>query len=359
MTTGTRSGQLPARGGHRDEGPRDRESSGPSAWSLVQVGELNDADSPRLLGEDPEHIRILAEAETPPILVHRQTMRVIDGMHRLRAAKLNGRPQIEVKFFDGSEADAFLRAVEANIAHGLPLAIADRKAAAQRIIRSHPQMSDREVARCAGLSDKTVAAIRRASPDIPHSNLRTGADGRVRPLDVSEGRLRAARVLEQRPDATLREVAKAAGISLGTAQDVRRRVSQGLDVVSAGTDEGSAPQTGADAKRPVARAEGGTTGRNGAPAAAPAPVDTGRYLDRLGRDPAVRSTESGRELLRWLWAHEAALRKWPELKSAIPPHCVDAVAQLIDQYSSSWQRLLKDVGGFHAAGQADGGRPRP
>jgi ParB-like chromosome segregation protein Spo0J len=356
MTTGTGNGHLPARDAHRDEDPRNRESSGPPGWSLVQVGDLNEADSPRRLGEDPKHVRILAEAETPPILVHRQTMRVIDGMHRLRAAKLNGRPHIEVEFFDGSEADAFLRAVEANIAHGLPLGTADRKAAVQRIIRSHPQMSDREIARCAGLSDKTVAAIRRSSPDIPHSNLRRGADGRVRPLEASEGRLRAARVLEEHPDATVREVAKAAGISLGTAQDVRRRVTEGLDAVSAGTDKDSSLGTGA--KRPVARAEGGTAGRNGAPAAAPVSVDAQRYLDRLGRDPAVRSTDSGRELLRWLWVHEAALRKWPELMSAIPPHCADAVTRLMEHYMSSWQHLLQDVGESRTASRADGSRSR-
>lgn len=161
---------------------------------FVRINELKNADSPRLCGEDLEHIRVLAEMETPPILVHRQTMRVIDGMHRLRAAELNGRSRIEVEFFDGSEADAFVRAVEANIAHGLPLAMADRKAAALRIIRSHPDMSNREIARCVGLSDKTVAMIRRSSADIPHSNVRKGADGRVRPLGASEGRLRAARV---------------------------------------------------------------------------------------------------------------------------------------------------------------------
>ena len=178
--------------------------------SFVHVDELKNADSPRLRGEDLEHIRVLAETETPPILVHRQTMRVIDGMHRLRAAKLNGRSKVEVEFFDGSEDDAFLRAVEANIAHGLPLAMADRKSAARRIIRSHPDMSGREIARCVGLSDKTVAMIRRTSPDIPHSNVRKGADGRARPLDVSEGRLRAARVIAERPEATPREVAREA-----------------------------------------------------------------------------------------------------------------------------------------------------
>jgi len=63
------------------------------------------ADSPRLAGEDAEHIWILAasEASLPPILVHHPSMRVIDGMHRLRAAVLRGDEQIAVDYFHGSE----------------------------------------------------------------------------------------------------------------------------------------------------------------------------------------------------------------------------------------------------------------
>jgi hypothetical protein len=60
-------------------------------------------------------------------------MRVIDGMHRLLAASMNGRDTIEIRLSDGSPQDAFLRAVEANVTHGLPLSQADRRAAAKRI----------------------------------------------------------------------------------------------------------------------------------------------------------------------------------------------------------------------------------
>ena len=145
--------------------------------------------SPRLNGEDRAHIARLAETETPlpPILVDRRTMRVIDGMHRLMAASLQGRETIDVMFFDGSEADVFLRAVQENIAHGLPLSQADRRAAAERIIASHPHMSDRAIGHSAGLAAKTVAAIRKSSSEeIPQSNARVGRDGRVRPLDSGE-----------------------------------------------------------------------------------------------------------------------------------------------------------------------------
>ena len=87
----------------------------------VPVLTLRPADSPRLNGEDKAHISRLAETETPlpPILVDRRSMRVIDGMHRLMAASLQARQTIDVIFFDGSEADVFLRAfmLDATLAH--------------------------------------------------------------------------------------------------------------------------------------------------------------------------------------------------------------------------------------------------
>src|SRR5579859_6840630 len=134
-----------------------------AAMEAIPVLSLRPADSPRLNGEDRAHIVRLAESETslPPILVDRRTMRVIDGMHRLMAASLQGRDTIEVIFFDGSEADVFLRAVEENVAHGLPLSLADRRAAAERIITSHPHMSDRAIGQTTGLAAKTVAAVRK------------------------------------------------------------------------------------------------------------------------------------------------------------------------------------------------------
>ncbi|MGH8879883.1 MAG: hypothetical protein ACRD0P_21450, partial [Stackebrandtia sp.] len=56
----------------------------------VRIALLRPADSPRLDGENSEHTQMLAESseKLPPILVHRQTMRVIDGVHRLSAALL-------------------------------------------------------------------------------------------------------------------------------------------------------------------------------------------------------------------------------------------------------------------------------
>src|SRR5262245_27830171 len=58
--------------------------------ATVRISSLVLEDSPRLSGEDPDHTRLLAEAEgeLPPITIHRSTMRVIDGAHRVQAALL-------------------------------------------------------------------------------------------------------------------------------------------------------------------------------------------------------------------------------------------------------------------------------
>src|ERR1044072_8570965 len=107
----------------RSHGPRnDRLST-----ALVDIDDLEPADSPRQGGEAPERVRDLTASKVPfsPILVHRATMRVIDGMHRLKAARQRGDRLIPVEFFDGAEQLAVVMGVRANVTHGLPLSRAE------------------------------------------------------------------------------------------------------------------------------------------------------------------------------------------------------------------------------------------
>src|SRR5215468_7564465 len=87
----------------RDDGGSPRSA----ATLAIAIGLLGTADSPRLQGIDVSHVRALAQIEDdlPPILVHRSTMQVIDGMHRLGAAQLNGRDTINVQFFEGDREE--------------------------------------------------------------------------------------------------------------------------------------------------------------------------------------------------------------------------------------------------------------
>jgi ParB-like chromosome segregation protein Spo0J len=290
---------------------------------------LRPGESPRSGGEDRAHIAWLAETEgpLPPILVDRRSMQVIDGMHRLMAASLKGREKIDVEFFDGSPADAFVRAVQANVTHGLPLSQADRRAAAARIISTHPHMSDRAIGESTGLAAKTVAAIRRRSTEaMPQLNARVGRDGRVRPLSGAEGRRRAAELLAEHPRATLREVARAAGVSPATAGDVRKRLARG--------DE-PGPTPNGD----IARGSGAAqAGRRQHVQMAPALV-----LEKLLRDPSLRHNEQGRLLLRLLQHNALGAQERCGLIAAVPPHCVAPVVQLALHYAQRWESFAQDL----------------
>jgi DNA-binding CsgD family transcriptional regulator len=327
----------------------------------VSVRALRAGDSPRLAGESAEHARVLAESEAtlPPILVHRATMRVIDGMHRLRAAELRGDQTIDVEFFDGPEDDAFIAAVRANIAHGLPLTLADREAAATRILASHPQHSDRSIAQISGLAASTVREIRRrtASGAEGAGTVRVGRDGRVRPLNSAEARRLASDAIAERPQASLREIARAAGLSPSTVRDVRERMRRGEDPVPErqltdrhdGNGETGVRSTGPDAHDNRRLRPGGgrpkpvrgldkddaTTERNTG-------LSRRRLLENLSKDPSLRFTDSGRLLLRELFARSCGPPE-PHLLDSLPPHCVYTVAALARACAQEWQDLASEL----------------
>ncbi|GAA4897117.1 hypothetical protein GCM10023237_14530 [Streptomyces coeruleoprunus] len=370
----------------------------------VAISSLKPGESPRSQGQNREHIARLAaiEAPLPPILVNRRNMQVIDGTHRLLAAMLRGDETIRVIFFDGSPEEAFLCAVRANVAHGLPLSLADRQAAATRIVATHPHMSDRAIARVSGLGAKAVAAIRRRSTDAGQQlNTRIGRDGKVRPLNSAEGRRRAAEVMAAHPHASLREVARLAGISPATASDVRRRLRagelpapdrharEGQARDGGGPDggaphghalEGRTPDGGTPERHPLdGRApqrpaqDGHTADRHGAGAAAAhgrtdeaegrggtavadratrrrherlarlIQPDPGYVLEKLLRDPSLRHKEEGRQLLRLLQHNAIGRQEWSELTAAVPPHCGNLIVDLARQYAETWREFAQEL----------------
>jgi ParB-like chromosome segregation protein Spo0J len=340
------SDDAPPRTSAQDRGTHAREIS--TEVVSVPVLALLPADSPRLKGEDKAHVFRLAETETPlpPILVEKRTMRVIDGMHRLMAASMQGRETIDVIFFDGSEADIFLRAVQENIAHGLPLSRADRVAAAERIVASHPQMSDRTIGHSVGLSAKSVAGIRKRSiGDLSQPSARIGKDGRARPLNSGEGRQRAAELLAQRPESSLRDVARTAGISPATVLDVRKRLERGESAVSLKhpSNSGAASRAEANADRDEISALAARFSPPGSRwAALGNPVVT---VEKLQRDPSLRGNERGKEVLRLLHANAAAVDRLPDIATGVPTHCVSIVMQLAKQYTQMWQELASELDG--------------
>ncbi|MEV6395096.1 ParB/RepB/Spo0J family partition protein [Streptomyces sp. NPDC051907] len=310
----------------------------PGPAVMVDVRALRSAGSPRSAGEDLDHVRTLAEtqAELPPVIVHRATMAVIDGLHRLRAAKLRGQRQIAVRFFEGDEADAFVLAVRANVAHGLPLTAADRKAAAVRIVSTHPQWSDRLIASATGLSARTIADLRRQSAGAaPQPVARIGRDGRVRPVDGLARRRLAGSMLREDPQLSLRQVAAAVGISPETVRAVRTQLMSGADprppTRPAAADPAAAP---AGTRR---QSQEGSAGRERRERSlAPS-------VRRLRADPSLRFSERGRTLLRLLDAHCVSNEKWAALAGAVPPHRRDAVATAARECAHVWRRFAEQV----------------
>lgn len=305
-----------------------------SVTHRVRVASLAPADSPRVDGEDLAHAALLAEAygTLPPIVVHRDTMRVVDGMHRLRAAQLRGCDSIDVVFFDGTEGEAFVLAVQLNRAHGLPLSAADRRAAALRIIASHPDWSNRRIAAVTGLAPSTIGTVRaRSSGQIEQLDARVGLDGRVRPRDVTAGRRRAAELMAADPAAPLRQVARAAGISPATAADVRARLARDQSPFT--------PRT-----RPRQRMAGT------APVAL-APTDP---VASLRRDPSLRFTEAGRVLLRLFEICGMEQGRWAEISGSVPAHQRGAVMDLARQCAAAWDGFADHLAAL-ARGTSPGG----
>ncbi|MFD7425794.1 transcriptional regulator [Streptomyces sp. NPDC059818] len=289
-------------------------------------------DSPRLEGEDKVHVLRLAalESSLPPILVDRKSMRVIDGIHRLMAASIKGLEVIDVEFFDGNSDDAFLKAVEANVEHGLPLTQADRTAAAFRILKSHPSMSDRAIAKSTGLGARAVAELRRSSDSVPKSNFRIGRDGKVRPLNGAQGRLRVAELIRENPEASLRQVARTAGVSPATALDVRRRLERGDDPVSS---QGSPDSFDAQAAK------------RALPEQSPAVIGPhcAATLEKLMRDPSLRQSELGRRLLRMFKENVLGAKDMTDIVASVPSHCIELIIELSRHNSQIWEDFAHEL----------------
>jgi ParB-like chromosome segregation protein Spo0J len=300
----------------------------------IPVNALTVADSPRVLTENAEHVHTLVQTEEqfPPIIVHRPTMAVIDGVHRLGAAKLRNESEIPVRFFSGTEQDAFVIAVRANIGHGLPLSLAEREAAAARIVASHPQWSDRMIATTTGLAARTVAKVRRRHPGLSDSTQpRIGRDGRVRPIDSSAARTRAAELLSEDPAMSLRDVARLTGISRETVRNVRRRLRN---------DEGPLPFSARGRRPSLPDRQDGRGPRR--PLRTPG-EDTTLIVKRLCADPGLKYTENGRALLRLLQVHLRTDREWRKIGREVPLHCRALIARLARAYERRWADFAEEL----------------
>lgn len=350
--------------------------------SIVPLNSLVPGFFLRQNGTDAVHVRLLADAagvaELPPIIVQQGSMRVVDGLHRLAAAKLRGEESISARFIDCTDESAFILAVKSNIQHGMPLSRADRIAGAERLLAWHPDWSDRALAAVTGLGTRTIVALRSQERDNSCSGeKRLGRDGKWRPVAGGEGRRRAAEYIMARPDASLREVARETDVSLGTVHDVRMRMRCGMDPTAVGGRPRSAltraaaasvsDRTGSPSDRapeaprspedlliaeaPAAPLEIFATSAASARASNALPT---RYamqeaawqavLAKLANDPTLRYTEAGRTFLRWMTLHAISAGEWKTFMEAIPPRWLREISFVANNFSNEWREFARELG---------------
>jgi len=206
--------------------------SSPSGEATIALDAVHLGPSLRAAGIDPSHVAALAEVPTswPPILVNRANRSVVDGQHRIAAARQLGMRELKVTWFDGSPDDTYFEFVRRNVVHGLPLTLAERRAAARHMLKSQRRRSDRAIASVCGVSPTTVARLRKELGSDALANRpqdatgRVGLDGRVRPLNGQALRARIADEIALRPDASLRAIASVVHASPETVRSVRNEL---------------------------------------------------------------------------------------------------------------------------------------
>ena len=311
----------------------------------VPVGELSAGRYLRQGGTSAAHVQLLVNvvAELPPVLVQEDGWRIVDGLHRLEAARLRGDHTIRARFLDCTDSEALVLAMKANSSHGLPLSKADRLCGAKRVLSAHPDWSDRAIAGITGLSANTIATLRdRPSGGPGPSGKRLGRDGRRRPVSAGEGRRRAAEYINAHPDAPLRQVARETDVSLGTVHDVSARLRRGASPEPGGRP---APAAMRPVVHPAGRAADTVTVAPGSPPRrknhTDEPLTWAGVAAKVANDPTIRYTEGGKEFLQWMTLHATDPDGWREFLNAIPAHWLSVIAPIADSIGKEWTQFAE------------------
>ncbi len=295
----------------------------PGLTVAVPVGLLDTSQSFRVGGLCAEQVdRLVALGGAwPPIVIEPGRRRVIDGAHRVAAARRLGYSHVQAELFHGSPDEAFVEFVRRNVTQGLVLSLAERKHAAVRILRTSPIWSDRRIAELCVVSPKTVARLRSGdgscpSEDAAHSDdeRRVGRDLRVRPVRRGSVRALVIEAVRAQPKASLRTIAASVGVSPETVRLVRRNLAPGGSLVDAGCDLDPAPS-----------------------------VDDGSPTDTVTPwhcDAALASSERGEEFTRWFESTHVddTDLSWVD---AVPLGRVYVVAEVARQRSEIWLRIAR------------------
>jgi hypothetical protein len=270
---------------------------------------------------------IEALALWPPLLVHKGTMTVVDGLHRLEAARRLSLVSVRARFVEGSLSDAWLEALRENVRHGLPLTLLDRRRAANALLTAVPAWSDARIAQACGLSRRSIGNLRRSTsgaesrePRRRNAEVesRVGLDGRRRPVEADVMRERISDALREDPGASLRTIARRVGASAETVRSVRNRMAQETPPSTEGLLALGAPVKSATLTAP---------------------------RSFLSEDSACRSTEAGRAFAGWfdsLDVDEASIARYADV---VPLSRVYAVVDEAERRARAWKSfadILRD-----------------
>jgi ParB-like chromosome segregation protein Spo0J len=284
----------------------------PTVAVRIKVADLKVGPSFREGGLCPEHVERLMTlgGSWPPIVVDSDGL-VIDGAHRVIAARRLGWARLDAVLFEGGSEEAFIEFVRRNVAHGLLLTLRERKRAAVRVLGSHREWSDRRVAEVCGISSKTVGRLRldAGCPTEEDAQLdggsRVGRDDRRRPVQRGSARARVVEALQTQPSGSLRAVAAVAGVSPETVRLVRMNLTQ-------------APQ----------------------PADAVAETAAGDESVAWRADAALASCDAGQEFLAWFERTQIADADMARVH-AVPISRIYDVAKEARRRSEGWLDLAR------------------
>lgn len=150
----------------------------------IEAVERRLSDWPRL-ATDEDRVAYFREVfdELPPIVVEAGTNRLIDGWHRLEAARALGRGLIAAEAVDAPPEGILAASLSYAARTAKPLTRAERRRAVELLLREEPSRSDRWLASIVGVSPSTVAASRAELEfrgEVEAAEQRLGRDGRER-----------------------------------------------------------------------------------------------------------------------------------------------------------------------------------
>jgi ParB-like chromosome segregation protein Spo0J len=330
----------------------DAEGSNGSGMFELRINRIHGVLGARTGGLEQDHVAALMEtaSQWPPIVVWGDECLVVDGAHRVAAARRLGHRRIPAVRFVGSADDAFVESVHRNVAHGLPLTVSDRKRAASRVLTSHRNWSDSRIGYVCGLSGKTVARLRRdgspleleSATEVFHVHRRIGLDGKARPArrDGTQERIRLA--LLDNPGATLRTIARAVGASPETVRTVRARLATDHTDVTASVATADASL---DKSASIARIYDRTVDRPGRAEpsrAEPSRAEPGRAdgTSRVTRsdwdgDSALLTCDDGGEFAQWFALHNVD-DEWHRFVGVVPVGRIYNVVDEARRRAAAW-----------------------